>query len=147
METEIIISISAVIIATVSAIFSFMNMSQSKRILRYQINLQFLLDSEKAICSSFDLIKLHNINIQMIKDDGISESEFCYILSTLRASEAYYVINEKADTLSGFRQNFLNNHKVYIVYNKYLKDRFFTNPHFRKVVDTYYQKNPHNIIP
>ena len=133
-----IFSFVAIVISVVSLIISIFIYSETKRINRYQLNIGLQYESEKMLKDYSNLIKLHNIDPEEIKKDSITVEEFYYIFSSLRASEAYYIVNDNADAISKFRTHFLNNEKVELVYTKYLKNKLICSPVFVNLIDQFY---------
>jgi len=140
-------SILAIIISIVSVIITIRLYRDNKRTSIYQVNLDLRHESEKLFLDSdeplFDkLLSLHGIDPKKFKeDDKISREEFYYILTSLRAAEAYYIMrNKRGKKLTEYREKFLKNKKVRHVYEEYLKDKLIANPVFLKMVDSFYEK-------
>ncbi|CEN54412.1 hypothetical protein [Capnocytophaga canis] len=139
IDFEKIIEYLTIIGSFIALIISIYSLKETKRMLQYQININKVSQAETYLKENTDLLKLHNIKIEKIqKDDGITKDEFFYILSSLRASEAFYVIGNEKKTFSGYRKNFLKKKKVKVLYKKYLRDNFFSSESFTKMLDEFY---------
>lgn len=138
IHTETLISFVALIISIISFISSLLLFKENKRILQYQVNIQKISENEVLLKQNPDLLKFHNIEISELIKDNITQDEFFYILGSLRASEAFYTVKNRKKKLSRYREVFLSNPKVRFVYLKYLRQNFFSQPTFRKLLDDFY---------
>lgn len=134
----ILFSIIAMITSFMSLGLSMYFFSENKRTDKYRLNLGLIYETEKMLKTDNELLLLHGINPEEIKNDNISQEEFYYIFASLRVSESYYIINNKADRLSDLRTHFLNNDKVELVYKKYLRNKLITSSVFTDIVDNFY---------
>ena len=124
---SIIISITSLLIAVISAILAFKSMKETKRTAQYQTNIQTLIEVEKELKNDVNLLKLHNIDTDFLDEEGISAHELSYIIASFRAADAYYIIGNKNDSrLSNYRKNLLDNRKVKLVYEKIIRRKIFT---------------------
>ena len=139
-----VFSISAMIISLVSLAITVFIYFETKRINGYQLNIGLQYESEKILMTHDNLLLLHDITPEEIKNDNITIEEFYYIFSSLRASEAYYIVHNKANAISKLRTHFLNNDKVELVYKKYLRNKLISSPVFINLIDKYYldKNNP-----
>lgn len=138
ITSDTIIAFLALIVSIVTYFFSKYSFRETKRMLQYQINIDMVSITEAYIKENPQLLQLHNIVIEDVLNDGITEFEFFYILNSLRASEAFYIIKNKKKLPSEYRKIFLNNEKVKNLYINYLRGNFFSQSPFTEMLDEFY---------
>jgi hypothetical protein len=133
------LSLIALITSVLSVVVTVYIYRGNKQINMDQSNLSLRNESEKMLKTCAELLSLHGINPAELKKDNISQEEFYYIFTSLRAGEAYYIIkNKQSEKVSDYRAQFLKNDKVKLVYQKYLKDKLIASSVFVKMVDKFY---------
>jgi len=101
-------------------------------------NYDFLAKAYDLIGPENSILELHGVSVDELKSDGVSVKELVYILYQLEASDLYYRIKgEYRVDLSPYRKAFLGNEKVQLVWDKYLRDKFFHSSFLRLAVDEF----------
>ena len=134
------ISIISAIVALSGAVITYYLVLEQKRISKFQANYSLLVEAEKLLYNNKELLKLHNITEQDLKECNITHEELAYILLSLNSAQAYYLIgNKRKIDVSTYRENFLKNEKVKNAWLKIISPKMIRVSKFSEHVDKYYK--------
>lgn len=132
------ISLLSIPISLMAIIIANRNTINQKRINSINNNFINLLETEKLIFEHPNLLSLHNITSQEIKQNNLTHEEVVYILISLQYSQNYYEVETKDHELTEYRKNFLRNPNVKKAWEKFLKDSGIFHKKYKKIIDTFY---------
>lgn len=139
----IVISIFSTIIAVFAIWISTRTLNEQKRISQITSNYSLLAQTSSLIVEHPNLLELHNISQDELKQIGVTEKEVVYMMQIIFAGEIYYEIENprKVDCreFSDYRQNFLKNPKVRAAWIKFIREKMvFVSP-FVLAIDDFYK--------
>lgn len=139
----IIISIFSTLIAVFAVWISKRTLNEQKRIAKITSNYALLSKASSLILEHPNLLELHNISQDDLRQIGITEKEVVYIMQSMIAGQSYYEIEdpEKIDyrNFSEYRKNILNNPKVRAVWTKFMREKLVVTSPFILAVDDFYK--------
>jgi hypothetical protein len=122
MDLSIILSVVAVSISILSAFIAKCSLKSQINVSKNAALVSQTQRNEANLAANTELFSLYNIDLNELKQKGITPEELLYIWSDLRQGEIFHRIEgfTKEDMLSDYRTNLLKNEKVQIAFNDFI---------------------------
>lgn len=136
---SLIVSILAASIAAYAAFYTRHAMRSQRTAEMWSANHEFLARLYALLLRNPELLELHGFTCDDLAQDGVSLAEFVYIYLHMDAGSALYHIGAvKKATLTEVRKQFIRDRKVRVVWQNYLRGRFFSSSHpYSRAVEVY----------
>ena len=138
MDTSLIISGISLVVAIVSATLAYVSVREQQRLSTNITSFSQLASAELLMEKNSDLLKLHNVDPQVLLDNEVTPSELVYVVQSFSAAEFYHRLGrDSVVTLTDYRKNLLKNHKVQMIWKKFVQGRFVACGPFSEAVDDF----------
>lgn len=147
MDTlTITISVFSTVVAVFAVWISTRTLNEQKRIAKVTNNYSLLSQASSLILDHPNLLGLHNISEDDLKQVGVTEKEVVYIMQSIIAGQSYYEIEDAKridyNSFSDYRKNILKNPKVQAVWTKFMREKLVLVSPFVLAVDEFYKNLP-----
>ncbi|MCI5125193.1 MAG: hypothetical protein D3925_12150 [Candidatus Electrothrix sp. AR5] len=136
---EYIVPLLSAVVSVVAAFIAYRSLTEQRRVTYWSVNYSRLLDAEKMMWNYPELLKLHGVTDELLKECDATPQEVIYLLISLRAGQESWRLDPKIEgKLSPYRQQMLNNPKVALVWEKILYKKLIFRTKFAHDVNKYY---------
>jgi hypothetical protein len=130
-------SVVSAIVAIIAATVAWVAISRQTRTQSWVANHDLLKRTADMIDEEPKLLEILGIDIDELKQDGLTAKELVFINTHLDASSVFYRISGEKPILTEYRKNFLRHPKVRLAWRKYLKGRSQNPGPWMDAVDAY----------
>ena len=116
------IAIISAIIAILAAFIALISLIENRRIAKFTENYSLINQAESVMLEHHELLKLHNITEDMLKECDATPEEVIYLCLSINSSNVSSRIQKKA-ILSEYRKNMFTNEKVISIWKKIVRGR------------------------
>ncbi len=95
MDFGTITSVASAAISVVAAFISWRNLNEYCRIEMLRINFDLLTKAEELLLENPEFLELHSVKEDDLKSCGVTHKEFVYILSSMRAGQAFFKVKNQ----------------------------------------------------
>jgi hypothetical protein len=124
MEIGTIANWTSALVALGAALLAWEAIRRQTRTQQWVANHDLLSKTIDMVIKDPKLLEFSGIDIDQLKQDGLTAEELVFINTHFDASSVLYRISgEKRPILTQYRKNFLRHPKVRLAWQKYLRDR------------------------
>lgn len=136
---EFYISIFSAILALLATFVSVWTLFETRRVSKLIVNLEMLEFGNEILLENPEVLRLHGITIENLKECGLTIQDFMYLLNSLYAGQSYFVIsNNKKVTISKYRQTMMVQPGVEKAWKELIRGRLIAESPYARAIDEFY---------